>query len=69
MKKRPTQLELTRERLWADRELYLPHILEHHGCGVWHALEQLCLAVGWVPDSYVVAALFDVRELLTEVGE
>ena len=53
--------------LWSDRSVILPHILEHRNCGVFHVVQVLCFDAGWTLDSYVVAAVFDSEELLTEV--
>jgi hypothetical protein len=53
--------------LWGDRELILPHILEHRDCGVFPVVQVLCHDAGWTLDSYILAVFFDVEELLTEV--
>lgn len=67
--KRNYQRESARRILWGDRELLLPHLLEHRHCGVFDAVEELAATAGWTMDSYLVAALFDSEELLTEVTE
>jgi len=67
MKERPTQIERTREKLWEDRERYLPHLLEHTGCGINDGVANLCERVGWTYESYLLAALFDREELIVEV--
>jgi hypothetical protein len=59
--------EAARRILWTDREVLLPHVLEHRDCGVFQAVQVMCADAGWTLDSYVLAAFFDVEDLLTEV--
>jgi len=59
--------EAARQTLWCDRELFLPHLLEHRGCAVFDAVQVMCLDAGWTFDSYLLAALFDIDELIVEV--
>jgi len=61
--------EAAQRILWADREVLLPHCLEHRGCGVWDAVLTMCSDAGWTPESYLLAALFDREELIVEVSE
>ena len=58
--------ESARRILWGDREVLLPHLMEHQHCGVYAAVEELCETAGWTMDSYFLAILFDVEELLVE---
>jgi hypothetical protein len=58
--------EAARRILWGDREVILPHILEHRDCGVFQVVQVMCYDAGWTLDSYVLAAFFDREELLTE---
>jgi len=67
MRQRDNARESARRILWDDREQLLPHMLEHRGCGVWDAVQELCATAEWIPESYVLAVLFDARELVTEV--
>jgi len=67
--KRNYQREAARRILWTDRESLLPHLMEHRHCGVFDAVMELCATAGWTGESYVLAALFDHKDLLTEVGE
>lgn len=60
------QRESARRILWGDRESLLPHLLEHRGCGVYDAVLELCETAGWTMESYLLAVLFDVQELLVE---
>lgn len=52
--------------LWGDREVILPHLLEHR-CPVTTKTQELCEQAGWTFDSYLLAALFDRRDLITEI--
>lgn len=61
------QKEAARRILWADREVLLPHILEHRDCGVFQVVQVMCHDARWTLDSYVLAATFDSSELLVEV--
>jgi hypothetical protein len=67
--KRDYQREAAQRVLWGDREVLLPHCLEHRGCAVWEAVQQLCEDAGWTAESYLLAALFDREELIVEVTE
>jgi hypothetical protein len=67
MRERETRGARARRTLWADREVILPHILQHRDCGVYQLVQVLCHDAGWTLDSYIVAALFDSAELLVEV--
>jgi hypothetical protein len=66
MKDKKVRLEAARRILWSDREVILPHVLEHRDCGVFQVVQVLCHDAGWTLDSYVLAAFFDREELLTE---
>jgi len=55
-----------RKALWSSRELLLPHLLEHRDCGVYDAVATMCEDAGWTFESYLLAALFDRDDLLTE---
>lgn len=59
--------EAARRILWSDREVILPHVLEHRDCGVYQVVQVMCYDAGWTLDSYVLAAVFDSEELLIEV--
>jgi hypothetical protein len=59
--------EAARRILWDDREVILPHILEHRDCGVYQVVQVMCYDAGWTLDSYLLAALFNTDELLVEV--
>ncbi len=61
--------ESARRILWGDREQLLPHLLEHRGCGVYDAVVELAATAGWTVESYLLAALFDLVELLDEGTE
>lgn len=52
--------------LWGERENLLPHLLEHR-CPVTDVVEEMCRKAEWTFDSYLLAALFDVKELIVEV--
>jgi hypothetical protein len=67
--KRNHQKESARRILWADRESLLPHLIEHRNCGVLAAVEELCATAGWDLTSYILAAFFNVYELVSEVTE
>lgn len=64
--KRNFAQESARRILWGDREQLLPHLLEHRGCGVYDAVVELAATAGWTMESYLLAALFDLEELLVE---
>ena len=64
--KRDYQRESARRILWGDRESLLPHLLEHRGCGVYDCVVELVQTAGWTLESYLLAALFDLEELLVE---
>ena len=51
--------------LWGEREALLPHLLEHQ-CPVTTKVEALCDQARWTFDSYLLAALFDRRDLIVE---
>jgi hypothetical protein len=59
--------ESARWVLWNDREDILPHLMEHRDCGVYPVVQVLCYDAGWTFDSYLLAALFDSKELIVEV--
>jgi len=61
--------EASRRILWGDREVLLPHLLEHQDCGVRDAVAQMCEDAGWTFESYLLAALFDRDELLIEASK
>jgi hypothetical protein len=65
--KRNHPKESARRILWADRESLLPHLIEHRNCGVSDAVAELCATAEWDFTSYILAAFFDVQELLSEV--
>ena len=65
MRKRDEAKEAARRVLWSTRETNLPHLLEHR-CGVTEVVADLCGVAGWTFESYLLAALFDVEELLVE---
>jgi hypothetical protein len=67
MAKRNFPQESARRILWSDRESLLPHLIEHRDCGVFDAVEELARVAGWTMDSYVLAAVFNTQELITEV--
>lgn len=61
--------ESARRILWGDREDLLPHLLEHRDCGVYDAVAELVSVAGWTMESFLLAALFNVAELIVEVTE
>lgn len=61
--------ESARRILWGDREVLLPHLFEHKNCGVYDAVLELCGTAGWTMESYLIAALFGLEELLVEGTE
>jgi len=65
--KRNHPKESAQRILWTDRESLLPHLIEHRNCGVFGAVEELCATAEWDLASYIVAAFFDVQELISEV--
>lgn len=67
MAKRNFARESARRILWSDREQLLPHLLEHRGCGVYGAVQELCATAEWTFESYLLATLFDVADLIVEV--
>jgi hypothetical protein len=52
--------------LWGEREVLLPHLLEHQ-CPVTDEVREMCVEAEWTYESYLLAVLFDVRELLVTV--
>jgi len=69
MGKRDYSREAAQRILWADREDLLSHCLEPRPCPVREAVLVMCSDAGWTFESYLLAALFDREELLTEVSE
>ena len=69
MGKRDYRREAAQRILWADREDLLSHCLELDFCPVRDAVVTMCSDAGWTFESYLLAALFDREELLTEVSE
>ena len=65
MRKREHTKEAARRILWSTRETNLPHLLEHR-CGVTDVVVDMCVAAGWTFDSYLLATLFNVEDLLVE---
>jgi len=68
MSKRDYQREAARRVLWGDRKSLLPHLLEHRRCGVAAAVAVTCETAGWTMESYLLAALFDREDLLSETS-
>lgn len=64
--KRDYQRESVRRILWEERESLLPHLFEHRGCGVYDTVVGLMLTAGWTLESYLLAVLFDLEDLLVE---
>lgn len=58
--------ESARRILWGDRESLLPHLLEHRGCRVYDCVAELAQTAGWTLESYLLAAFFDLEDLLVE---
>ena len=69
MAKRDYRREAAQRILWTDREVLLPHLLEHTHCGVADAVGLMCSDAGWTFESYLLAALFGREELIVEVSE
>ena len=67
MSRHSSREDRARAVLWHDREVILPHLLEHRDCGVYAVVQVLCYDAAWTFDSYLIASLFDSRELLVEV--
>jgi len=67
MDKRDYRREAAQRILWADREVLLSHCLEVRSCPVKEAVLAMCSDAGWTFESFLLAALFDREELLTEV--
>lgn len=64
MNRRKTALqESARRILWQDREVLLPHVIEHR-CPVGQAVEDLCRQAGWEYLSYLTAAVFNDASLI-----
>ena len=55
-----------RKHLWDNREIFLPHLLEHT-CVVAEGVARTCELVGWSYVSYLTAAVFDSADLLVEI--
>lgn len=55
-----------RRTLWLDREVLLPHVIEHR-CAVGQAVEELCRVAGWEYLSYLTAAVFGDYSLIRVV--
>ena len=66
MKKRDFARESAQRILWGDREQLMPHLFEHK-CPVGEAVAELCATAGWTLESYMIAAFFDVEELIVQV--
>ena len=60
-------LERGRRHLWENREIFLPHLLEHT-CIVADGVQTTCELLGWSYISYLTAAVFDSYELIVEVA-
>ena len=69
MAKRDYRREAAQRILWTDREVLLSHCLEADPCPVREAILEMCSDAGWTFESYLLAALFDREELLTQVSE
>jgi len=69
MSKRDYRREAAQRVLWTDREVLLTHCLEPKPCPVRDAVFEMCADAGWTFESYLLAALFDREDLLTEVSE
>ena len=69
MAKHDYRRETAQRVLWTDREVLLSHCLELKPCPVRDAILEMCADAGWTFESYLLAALFDREELLTEVSE
>ena len=67
-KRSAASLERGRRYLWANREIYIPHMLEHR-CVVGEGLAATCAAVRWTYESYLLAVIFDRYDLIVEVAE
>lgn len=67
MERKHAYRDAARRILWTDREVLLPHILEHRDCGVFQVVQVMCHDAGWTIDSYVLAVVFDSEDLLVEV--
>ncbi len=65
MRQREHAKEAARRILWSTRETNLPHLLEHR-CGVTDVVADMCTVAGWTFESYLLATLFDVKDLLVE---
>jgi hypothetical protein len=66
--KKERTIRRAREVLWTDRELLLPHVIEHR-CPVGRAVEQLCETARWEYLSYLTAAVFDDYSLIQVTGK
>jgi len=63
--KQKAAMESARRVLWSDREILLPHVIEHV-CPVGREIEILCDVARWDYLSYLTAAVFDDADLLRE---
>jgi len=54
--------------VWGERENLLPHLFEHR-CAVTDKVREMVAAAEWTYESYLLAVLFDRKDLLVEVAK
>jgi len=64
---KPFSKESARDALWTLREMVLRHV-SHGPCAASEYAYDLCERAGWDHESYLLAIVFDCKDLIQETS-